>query len=61
MAIEAIAGAIDSLLYEAIRAGGGPRVRAIAPTLTYIALSPFTGPEVAAQVANDIGQPRRRA
>jgi AcrR family transcriptional regulator len=60
-ASEAIAGAIDSLLYEAIRAGGGPRVRAIAPTLTYIALSPFSGPEVAAEVANDLGQPRRRS
>lgn len=61
IASEAIAGAIDSLLYDAIRAGGGPRVRAIAPTLTYIALSPFTGPELAAEVANDLGQPRRRA
>lgn len=61
IAAEAIASAIDALLYDAIRAGGGPRVRAMAPTLTYIALSPFTGPEVAAEVANDLGQPRRRA
>jgi len=60
IASEAIPAAIDALLYDAIRAGGGPRVRAIAPTLSYIALSPFTGPELAAQVANDLGQPRRR-
>jgi AcrR family transcriptional regulator len=60
IASEAIAGAIDTLLYEAIRAGGGRRVRSIAPTLTYLALSPFTGPDVAGAVANDLGQPRRR-
>jgi AcrR family transcriptional regulator len=61
IAAEAIAAAIDALLYDAIRAGGGPRVRALAPTLTYVALSPFTGPELASEVANDLGQPRRRA
>lgn len=60
IATEAIAGAIDALLYDAIRAGGGPRVRAIAPIATYIALSPFTGAETACEVANDLGQPRRR-
>jgi AcrR family transcriptional regulator len=60
IASEAIPAAIDALLYDAIRAGGGPRVRAIAPALTYIALSPFTGPELASEVANDLGQPRRR-
>lgn len=60
IAPDAIAGAIDSLLYDAIRAGGGRRVRAVAPILTYIALSPFTGRELASEVANDIGQPRRR-
>jgi len=57
---EAIGSAIDALLYDAIRAGGGPKVRAIAPIATYIALSPFTGPQLAANVANDPGQPRRR-
>jgi AcrR family transcriptional regulator len=60
IASEAIPAAIDTLLYDAIRAGGGPRVRAIAPTATYLALSPFTGPKLASQVANDLGQPRRR-
>jgi AcrR family transcriptional regulator len=60
IAAEAIGGAIDTLLYDAIRAGGGPKVRAIAPIATYLALSPFTGPTTACEVANDPGQPRRR-
>lgn len=57
---EAIPAAIDALLYDAIRAGGGPKVRAIAPTATYLALSPFVGPAAAATIANASGQPRRR-
>jgi AcrR family transcriptional regulator len=60
IAAEAIGGAIDTLLYDAIRAGGGPRVRAVAPAATYLALSPFIGAEAACEVANDLGQPRRR-
>jgi AcrR family transcriptional regulator len=58
---EAVAGAVDTLLLDAVRAGGGPKVRAIAPATTFVALSPFVGADVAAEVANDIGQPRRRA
>jgi len=61
IAAEAIGSAIDTLLYDAIRAGGGPKVRAIAPTATYLALSPFIGANAACEVANDSGQPRRRA
>jgi len=57
---EAISGAIDSLLYDAVRAGGGAKLRAIAPTATYLALSPFIGPAAACTIANDSGQPRRR-
>ncbi len=60
VAAEAIGNAIDALLYDAIRAGGGPKVRAIAPTATYLALSPFVGVSEACAVANDSGQPRRR-
>jgi len=60
IAAEAIGGAIDALLYDAIRAGGGPKVRAIAPIATYLALSPFIGATAASEVANDSGQPRRR-
>jgi AcrR family transcriptional regulator len=57
---EAIPAAIDALLYEAIRSGGGPKVRAIAPTATYLALAPFVGPDAACAVANASSQPRRR-
>jgi AcrR family transcriptional regulator len=60
IAAEAIGGAIDTLLYDVVRAGGGPKVRAIAPTATYLALSPFIGAVAACDVANDLGQPRRR-
>ncbi len=61
IAREAIPAAIDALLYEAIRAGGGPKLRALAPTATYLALAPFVGPAAACEVANASGQPRRRA
>jgi AcrR family transcriptional regulator len=60
IAPEAIGGAIDTLLYDAVEAGAGPKLRAVAPTATYIALAPFIGAEAACEVANDIGQPRRR-
>jgi AcrR family transcriptional regulator len=60
IAREAIPTAVDALLYDAIRAGGGPKVRALAPTATYLALSPFLGPAAACEVANASGQPRRR-
>jgi AcrR family transcriptional regulator len=61
IATEAIANAVDALLYDAIRADGGPKVRAIAPLATYLALAPFIGATAACEVANDTGQPRRRA
>jgi len=61
IAREAIPAAIDALLYEAIRAGGGPKVRVLAPTAAYLALSPFVGPAAACEVANAGDQPRRRA
>ena len=57
---EAIGGAVDTLLYDAVRAGGGAKVRAVAPIATFIALAPFVGAAKATEVANDIGQPRRR-
>ncbi len=60
VASETIGFAIDTLLYDAIRAGGGPKVRAVAPTATYLALAPFIGATDACAVANDSGQPRRR-
>jgi AcrR family transcriptional regulator len=57
---EAIGGAVEALLHDAVRAGGGAKVRAVAATATFIALTPFLGAEQATEVANDIGQPRRR-
>jgi AcrR family transcriptional regulator len=57
---EAIAGAIDTLLYDAISAGGGPKARAVATTAAYIALTPFVGPAIACAVASDSGQRRRQ-
>jgi AcrR family transcriptional regulator len=60
IASEAIAGAFETLLHDAQRAGGGAKLRAVAPVATYLALSPFVGAAEAATVANDIGQPRRR-
>jgi AcrR family transcriptional regulator len=61
IAAEAIGGAFDALLVDAVRAGGGARVRAVAPVATFIALAPFVGAAQATEIANDSGQPRRRA
>jgi AcrR family transcriptional regulator len=60
IARDAIPAAIDALLFDAIRAGGGPKLRALAPAATYLALSPFLGASTACEVANASGQPRRR-
>jgi hypothetical protein len=60
IAREAVSAAIDVLLYDAIRAGGGAKVHALAPTAVYLALAPFLGPAAACAVANASGQPRRR-
>ena len=59
IASEAIAGAIDSLLYRAASEGGPDEVHAIAPVASYIALAPFIGAEAACEVVNAGGQPRR--
>lgn len=55
IAVEAIGEAIDTLLYDAVRAGGGPRVTALVPTATYLALTPFLGSATACQIANENG------
>jgi AcrR family transcriptional regulator len=48
---------------HAVRAGLGALCGylAVAPVTTYLALSPFVGPDTACEVANASGQPRRRA
>lgn len=59
LAAEAIAGAIDSLLYRTTADMDSDAIYAIAPVATYIALAPFVGAEAACEVANTGGQPRR--
>jgi AcrR family transcriptional regulator len=61
VAIEAIGGAIESLLFDAIRHGGDTRVRAVAPTATFVALAPFIGADAAAELASDAGPRRTRS
>jgi AcrR family transcriptional regulator len=58
IAAEAIGGAIYSLTYDQVLAGGPESLPEIAPLATYIALTPFLGPEEACRVAN--GDGRRR-
>jgi AcrR family transcriptional regulator len=58
IAAEAIGGAIYALTYDQVLAGGPESLPEIAPLATYIALTPFLGPEQACAVAN--GDGRRR-
>ncbi len=55
---EAIGGAIYSMIYDQIKAGGAKRMQEIAPLATYITLTPFTGSEEACAVANGDGRGR---
>ncbi|NLT06360.1 MAG: TetR family transcriptional regulator [Solirubrobacterales bacterium] len=50
---EATSGALDALLADAVRAGGGPKLRAAVPAATYIALAPTTGADTALGIANE--------
>jgi AcrR family transcriptional regulator len=56
---EAIGGALDGLLFDAIRSGDARKVRAIAPSATFLALAPFLGSPEAASVAGEPGRSRR--
>ncbi|HSS42399.1 MAG TPA: TetR family transcriptional regulator [Solirubrobacterales bacterium] len=58
ISIEAIAGGIATLVYRQIREGGAASLPTLAPLCTYIALSPFVGPERACAAANGDGQVR---
>lgn len=55
---EAIGGAIYSMIYDQIKAGGAERMQEIAPLATYITLAPFIGAEEACAVANGDGRGR---
>ncbi|HEX3733546.1 MAG TPA: TetR/AcrR family transcriptional regulator [Solirubrobacterales bacterium] len=61
IAAEAIAGATYTLIYKRIRESGPESLANLAPLLSYIALSPFIGPEAACRVANGDGRGRQRA
>lgn len=58
IAAEAIAGAVYTLTYKRIRESGPGSLPSLAPMLTYIALSPFVGAEVAVRIANGDGRAR---
>ena len=57
IAAEAIGGAIYALTYDQVLKDGPESLPEIAPLATYIALTPFLGPEQAVRVAN--GDARR--
>lgn len=61
LAVEGIAGAIFTLIYKRLRESGPGSLPTLAPMLTYIALSPFIGPEEACHVANGDGRGRPAA
>lgn len=58
LAADGIAGAIYQLSYRRLREAGADALPALAPVCTYIALSPFIGPEEACRVANGDGRGR---
>jgi AcrR family transcriptional regulator len=50
---EAIGGAVYALVYGQIRRDRIPRMRELAPTATFVALTPFTGADEACAVSNE--------
>jgi AcrR family transcriptional regulator len=56
VAFEAIFGAILHLAFRRIESTGPDGLPSLAPVSTYLALAPFTGPEVAATAANEEGR-----
>ncbi len=58
LAAEAITGAVFTLVNKRLRGAGPKSLPNLAPLLTYIALSPFLGPEDACRFANGDGRSR---
>lgn len=58
IAAEAIGGAIYSMIYDQIKAGGAENMQEVAPLAAYITLAPFIGAEQACTVANGDGRGR---
>lgn len=59
-AADAIGGAIFTLLYDHLLDRGAERLAELQPLCTYLALAPFTGAELAGEVANERRPARRR-
>jgi AcrR family transcriptional regulator len=55
---EVVSGGVQTLVYRRLRESGAEALPSLAPLLTYIALSPFLGPERAAEAANGDGRGR---
>jgi AcrR family transcriptional regulator len=49
---EAIGASVDALLFDSMVRRGPQRIYELAPTATYMVLSPFVGPEEACAIAN---------
>ncbi len=54
IAIEAIAGALETLMYERLKAAGPMGLPQLVPASTYICLAPFLGAEQAYSVATQV-------
>ena len=59
IAVEAIAGALEALMYEQLKAKGPTGLLQLVPASIYICLVPFLGAEQAYAVANDVGSGAR--
>ncbi len=58
LALEAISAAIYALVYDYVSSDGPKELPRAVPVATYLALTPFIGPERACEVANDDGRRR---
>jgi AcrR family transcriptional regulator len=59
IAREAIVSALYAMLSDHVRTQGAKDLRSLTPVATYLALSPFLGPELACEVANGGGGTKR--
>jgi hypothetical protein len=58
IAREAIVSSLYAMLSDHVRTRGAEDLRSLTPVATYLALSPFLGPELACEVANGGGGKR---